>query len=119
MAFSNGAYATVKRTAVENGRLLVHLITSKKGQDGKYHCDFSSRYIVFVGKARDKEPLEGDRIKILQCAVENAYINQDDEIIFLKNPKYIVFDYEFIEHWDDNKKIDYAAKTITDDDLPF
>lgn len=115
--FGNGSYATVKNTAIDNGKLVVHLVTKKKGQDGKWRCDFSSRFINFVGKAKQKEPLEGDRIKILNCGVENAYVNEDEELVFLKNPRYTVFDYEFIEHYDDNKKDD--KKQDDDDGLPF
>lgn len=118
MGFGVNQYATVKNTVDNDGRLVVHLTTAKKAQDGKYHCDFSSRFVRFVGKAREKKPIEGDRIKILNCVVENAYF-KDGKTEFTKEAKYTVFDYEFIDHWDTDKKGENKSDDDVDDGLPF
>ena len=72
----------------------VECSTNKKNRNtGNYETDFSSKFVRFVGNAHKKRPQTGEKIKLTNCGVENVY-EKDGERQYLKNPTYIVFDFE-------------------------
>jgi hypothetical protein len=60
---------------------------------GKYETDFSSKFVRFIGNAHKKSPQPNERIKVTNCAVQNVY-EKDGQKQYLKNPTYLVFDFE-------------------------
>ena len=104
--------------------------TSRKNQDGNYETDFSSKFIRFVGKAKEaidnKELSDGDRCKIVNCGYSNKYNKETKK----KYESFVVFE---IETMGDNKRSEKPAKAkasgkekvgaegyeTPDDDLPF
>lgn len=122
MGFGVGAYARIKGISEEEGRTVVNLTTSKKTLDNEYTVDFSCGFVRFFGKAVEHSPKIGDIIKITSCTVENAYKDKEGTMVFLKSPRYSVFDYDYIRsvHKDDKNETKKEEKqSITEDDLPF
>lgn len=67
--------------------------SAKNKQTGNYETDFSSKFVRFIGNAHKKNPTVGERIKVTSCGVQNVY-EKDGQRQYLKNPTYIVFDFE-------------------------
>lgn len=67
--------------------------SAKNKQTGNYETDFSSKFVRFVGNAHKKNPVVGERIKVTSCGVQNVY-EKDGQRQYLKNPTYVVFDFE-------------------------
>lgn len=92
--FSTGVYFKVWNVVNKGNYSEVECSTSKKNkQTGNYETDFSSKFVRFVGAAHQKSPQKDERIKITNCGVENVYV-KDGENVYLKSPRYIVFDFE-------------------------
>ena len=92
--FSNNAYAKVwkiqeVKTSNEKTKKTIQASTSKKKEDGSYETDFSG-FITLVGKARDKEIAEGDRIQLLSVGVTNNY-DKEKKITYTN---FICFDFK-------------------------
>ena len=92
--FSTGVYFKVWGV-VDKGKFSeVDCSTSAKNKTtGNYETDFSSKFVRFIGNAHNKRPQVGERIKVTSCAVQNVY-EKDGQRQYLKNPTYIVFDFE-------------------------
>lgn len=122
--FGANVFAKIKKIyKVETNYIDVQILTSKKNkQTNKYEVDFMS-IVRFIGKAFQKMPAEGERIKILQCGVNNCYV-QNENIVFLESPKYIVFDYERLnseKQTETQKEPKQTPLVLIEDegDLPF
>ena len=78
MAFRSGAYAKVWNCEKGNGNYYVaEMSTSKKGQNGEYEKDWSSKFVRLIGTAAKRaESLgKGDTVRIGDCEVTNHYDN--------------------------------------------
>lgn len=78
MAFRTGAYAKVWACEKGNGNYYVaEMSTSKKGQNGEYEKDWSSKFVRLIGTAAKRaESLgKGDTVRIGDCEVTNHYDN--------------------------------------------
>lgn len=94
MAFGVGSYLTIWGAVNKGSYYEVDTSSSKKNrQTGNYETDFSSKFVRFCGEAAKKNPQAGQKIKITNCAVQNCY-EKNGARQYLKNPMYIVFDYE-------------------------
>lgn len=91
--FSTGAYFKIWNVVNKGKYSEVECSTQKKDRDGNYQTDFSSKFVRFVGKAHSKNPQPNEKIKITSCGVENVY-QKDGKNQYMKNPSYIVFDFE-------------------------
>ena len=117
--FSVNSYAKIKTMEDKGSYAFGRIVISRKiKQTGEYETSFISK-VKFVGKAYNQKPQEGQRIKITSCAVQNCY-NKDNELKFLSEPNYTIFDYELQEDNNgstENKKLVLAP--IDDSELPF
>ena len=96
--FSTGVYFKIWGVVNKGNYSEVDCSTSAKNrQTGNYETDFSSKFVRFIGNAHKKNPTVGERIKVTSCGVQNVY-EKDGQRQYLKNPTYIVFDFEYIIH---------------------
>lgn len=92
--FSVGTYIKVWNVTNKGNYTEVECSSSAKNKmTGNYETDFSSKYVRFIGNAHKKNPQANERIKITNCGVQNVY-EKDGQKQYLKNPTYIVFDFE-------------------------
>lgn len=125
--FGNGNYATiksVKQAADSNGTpknvYECKLVTSKRDPHTKtYKTDFVSNFVGFYGKAFEKHPVAGQRIKLLNSGTQNCWVNDQNEIIFYKSPRYLVFDYELLEEGRGEKPDIQESEFSGEGFLPF
>ena len=92
--FSVNSYAKIKSITETKEKYTIAKITisQKNKMTNKYETDFVAN-VRFVGNAHLQRPMEGQRIKILNCGVSNCY-TKDDTLEFPKNPTYTIFGYE-------------------------
>lgn len=94
MAFGNNCFVKIWGVVDKGNFAEVEVSSNKKNrQTGEYETDFRSKFVRFVGDAYHCRPMEGQKIKIIDCTVTNAY-KKDGQNMFLKNPIYTVFKYE-------------------------
>lgn len=92
--FSTGVYFKVWGVVNKGNYSEVDCSTSAKSKmTGNYETDFSSKFVRFIGNAHKKAPQVGERIKVTSCGVQNVY-EKDKQRQYLKNPVYLVFDFE-------------------------
>ena len=92
--FSVGAYFKIWNVTNKGNYSEVECSTSAKNKMSvKYETDFSSKFVRFIGNAHKKSPQPNERIKVTNCAVQNVY-EKDGQKQYLKNPTYLVFDFE-------------------------
>ena len=92
--FSVGSYFKIWNVTNKGNYTEVECSTSAKNKmSGNYETDFSSKFVRFIGNAHKKAPQAGEKIKITNCGVQNVY-EKDGQRQYLKNPTYIVFDFE-------------------------
>ena len=92
--FSVGSYLKIWNVTNKGNYSEVECSTSAKNKmSGKYETDFSSKFVRFIGNAHKKTPQAGEKIKVTNCAVQNVY-EKDGQKQYLKNPTYLVFDFE-------------------------
>ena len=92
--FSTGVYFKVWGVVNKGKFSEVDCSTSVKNKNtGNYETDFSSKFVRFIGNAHKKAPQAGEKIKITSCGVQNVY-EKDGQRQYLKNPAYLVFDFE-------------------------
>lgn len=92
--FSVGTYIKIWNVTNKGNYSEVECSSSAKNKmTGNYETDFSSKYVRFIGNAHKKNPQANERIKITNCGVQNVY-EKDGQKQYLKNPTYIVFDFE-------------------------
>ncbi len=92
--FSVGTYFKIWGVTDKGNYAEVECSTNKKNnQTGNYETDFSSKFVRFIGEAYRKRPQPNERIKVTNCAVQNVYV-KDGQMQYLKNPTYLVFDFE-------------------------
>lgn len=92
--FSTNVYFKVWNVTNKGNYSEVECSTSAKNKmTGNYETDFSSKFVRFIGNAHKKAPQVGERIKVTSCAVQNVY-EKDGQRQYLKNPTYLVFDFE-------------------------
>lgn len=92
--FSTGVFFKVWGVTNKGNYSEVECSTSSKNKTtGNYETDFSSKFVRFIGNAHRKNPQPNERIKVTSCAVQNVY-EKDGQRQYLKNPTYIVFDFE-------------------------
>lgn len=97
MAFGTGAILTVWGVVNRGTYYEVDCSSSRKNRTtDRYETDFSSKFIQFCGKAANPPPRERDKIKLINCSVQNCY-EKDGQRCYLKNPKYVVFEYELAD----------------------
>ena len=113
--FSNGSYASVWGNSVDdNGRVKVELSTSRKDREtGQYTTDFNSKFVNFVGDAKElgRELQRGDRIRIDECGVSNGY-NKETQKGYTN---FFVFKAEKVE----SRMNHPNADPMPDEDVPF
>ena len=92
--FSVGSYFKIWNVTNKGNYSEVECSTSAKNKmSGNYETDFSSKFVRFIGNAHKKAPQAGEKIKITNCGVQNVY-EKDGQKQYLKNPTYLVFDFE-------------------------
>lgn len=92
--FSVGSYFKIWNVTDKGTYSEVECSTSSKNKiSGKYETDFSSKFVRFIGNAHKKSPQPNEKIKVTNCAVQNVY-EKDGQKQYLKNPTYLVFDFE-------------------------
>lgn len=92
--FSIGTYFKIWNVTDKGNYSEVECSTSSKNKmSGRYETDFSSKFVRFIGNAHNKRPQPNERIKVTNCAVQNVY-EKDGQKNYLKNPTYLVFDFE-------------------------
>ena len=92
--FSVGTYFKIWNVSNKGNYSEVECSTSAKNKmSGRYETDFSSKFVRFIGNAHSKSPQPNERIKVTNCAVQNVY-EKDGQKQYLKNPTYLVFDFE-------------------------
>lgn len=92
--FSTGVYFKIWGVVDKGKYAEVDCSTSKKNnQTENYETDFSSKFVRFIGEAYRKRPQPNERIKVTSCGVQNVY-EKDGQRQYLKNPTYLVFDFE-------------------------
>ena len=97
MAFGTGAILTVWGVARRGNYLEVECSSSRKNPNtGNYETDFSSKFVKFVGKAANMGLKERDKIKLINCSVQNVY-EKNGQRIYTKNPQYTVFEFEYAD----------------------
>lgn len=126
--FSNNSYMKVwDVSASKSGKYyVVEMSSNRKNQDGEYVRDFSSKFVRFVGKAKEKiNSIEkGSVIQIKSCGVENSYNKEEKK----EYTTYLVFDFD-LANTDRNQASNKGTKPKSkksvdtdydyDDDLPF
>ena len=114
MIYLEKQYATIWKIETEEKYSNVRLTTSRKDKEGEYHNSNWS-FVRFIGEAHDKvkDITLGDkeklRIKITSGHFTNEPYEQDGEKKYPKNPKFVVFKFEF----SDNKTETNSSKTDT------
>lgn len=92
--FSVGTYFKIWNVTNKGNYSEVECSTSAKNKmSGRYETDFSSKFVRFIGNAHNKSPQPNEKIKVTNCAVQNVY-EKDGQKQYLKNPTYMVFDFE-------------------------
>ena len=95
--FQNGASARIWEVEDKGNYSVCSITTSHKDErSNKYEIDFSHKFVRFVGQAQKNKPLPEQIIKITNCAVKNVYY-ENGEKKYLKNPSFVIFDYELVE----------------------
>lgn len=119
--FSVNSYAKIKSITETKEKYTIAKISisQKNKMTNKYETDFIAN-VRFVGNAHLQRPMEGQRIKILNCGVSNCY-TKDEKLEFPKNPIYTVFGYELA---DSNSASPIQTDTVTSfevdgETLPF
>ena len=119
MAFGNGNFMKIWGVSDKGNYSEVSISSSRKNRNtGNYETDFSSKFVRFVGDAHKQRPMEGQKIKITGCSVENVYM-KDGEKQYLKNPRYTVFAYELMDETPAAPVMANWEELSTDDSLPF
>jgi hypothetical protein len=94
MAFGNNQYAKIWEVVDKGNYAEVSISSSKKNKlTQNYETDFSCKFVRFVGNAYKQRPMQGQKIKLTDCAVTNVY-EKNGRKEYLKNPSYVVFAYE-------------------------
>lgn len=97
MAFGTNAILTVWGVVNKGGYLEVECSSSRKNpQTGNYETDFSSKFVKFVGNAAKTPLRERDKIKLINCSVQNVY-EKNGQRIYTKNPQYTVFEWTYAD----------------------
>ena len=118
--FANGNYATVWGSVTDDkGHVKVELSTSRRNKEtGKYETDFSSKYVNFVGSAKElgASLVKGDRVKLGSCGVTSSY-NKETQRGYTN---YIVFEAEKVDHRNTpSRSGEELAEAVNEDDLPY
>lgn len=117
--FGNGAYLTIWEVKENDNYSIVSVSSSKKNrQTNEYETDFSSNYVRFVGDAHLCRPQKGQKIKVVDCGVQNCYVKNGKKES-LKNPTYCVFKYELQEDTRQSSTTRPPLELIEDNQLPF
>ena len=82
--FSVNSYAKIKSITETKEKYTIAKISisQKNKMTNKYETDFVAN-VRFVGNAHLQRPMEGQRIKILNCGVSNCY-TKDEKLEFPK-----------------------------------
>ena len=125
--FANNAYMKVWeiKQGASGNYYEVDMSSQRKNQDGDYVKDFSSKFVRFVGKAKEKISSidAGSVIQIKSCGVENFYNTEKKR----EYTTFKVFDFDPVDTAN-KKNSGSASKAETkktdsvdayDDDLPF
>lgn len=129
MSFSTGAYAKITNKTYDSTKetLSFSVTSMPKPKEGKTSYGFYTKYARFRGKAFDKcfDATDGQRIKILECSVQNCYA-KDGKVNFLQYPSYTIFDCDLLD--ENGNVIEYKPRptalekldeTPDMEDLPF
>lgn len=123
--FSTGVYFKIWNVSNKGNYSEVECSTSKLNkQTQKYETDFSSKFVRFIGEAHRKNPQPNEKIKVTSCGVQNVY-ESNGQKQYLKNPTYIVFDFERDANTNALNPSDLNGVTPkfvdfgTDEELPF
>lgn len=122
--FSTGVYFKIWGVTNKGNYTEVDCSTSAKNKmTGKYETDFSGKFVRFIGNAHKKSPQPNERIKVTSCGVQNVY-EKDGQKQYLKNPTYLVFDFERENEGGDYMPSAYGGgnggfEEIEDIGLPF
>lgn len=117
--FGVGNYAKIKGVEYFEKYSLVKIVISQKDKKtNKWNTSFVGK-VTFVGNAHLQRPIENQKIKITSCGVSNSY-TKDDKLEFLKNPRYVIFEYELQEDSGNAKnQPNLIAMDDGDDYIPF
>ena len=127
MGFSPNAFAKIKTVDKKENYTKAKIVISKKIKNSdpvKYECAFAG-WATFVGKAHLCNPIEGQKIKILNCDVTNGYLDREGNQQFNKSPQYTIFSYELQNSGGSeyNPYVEGGATNFEalsqEDDLPF
>ena len=117
--FSTGVYFKIWGVVNKSNYSEVDCSTSAKNkQTGDYETDFSSKFVRFIGNAHKKRPAVGERIKVTSCGVQNVYV-KDGQRQYLKNPTYVVFDFEREENTQPYVPSVYSGTDNGFEELPY
>lgn len=94
---------------------MAEMSTSKKKEDGTYETDWSSKYVMLVGKAHEADVKPGDVVYVNDFEVTNRYD---------KEKKQLFTNYKIIAFEDRNgaKKEEKKEESVVNndaEDLPF
>ena len=116
--FGNGYCLSIWEVDEKENYAIVAVSSKKKNRaTNKYETDFSSKYVKFIGDAFKCRPIAGQRIRIIDCGVENVYV-KDGEKFYMKNPNYIIYKYELLES-ETNYPSNETLTSIDNGELPF
>ena len=91
--FANNAWIKIWNVTDRGSYYEVDCSTSKNNREGNWETDFSTKFVRFVGEAYNKRPQPNEKIKILNCGVQNCY-EKNGKKIYMNIPQFIVFDFE-------------------------
>lgn len=128
MAFGNGGRCHVWAIgAEERGFLNVNLTSNSKDKNGEWYKTFSSQYVQFLGKAKEKIkgvqiPEKGLPIILKDIVVENCYKDKEGNYKYLKNFRTKVFDFDWVEGEEPksgSNANDFVETDVNADNIPF
>lgn len=122
MGFKAEAIAYIDKAETNEKYTHAHILISKKIKDSnpaKYVLVFSS-YVNFYGKAHQQRPLQGQKVRLKEVDVTNAYLDRGGEQKYNKVPNFVVYDYELLQSREEQPSPMQNFEELTADaELPF
>lgn len=122
MGFKVDAIAYISSATNKGNYTNAHIMISKKLKtegETKYFTVFSA-YANFFGKAHSQHPLQGQKIRLKEVDVTNAYLDRDGQQQYNKVANFAVYDYELLNNMEEKAPSLQNIDNLTDDvGLPF
>ena len=125
MGFKTDAIAYINSVEEHEYFTRAQILISKKVKDSnpaRYSLVFSGR-VNFYGAAFKQHPLKGQKIRLKEVDVTNAYLDRDGNQCYNKVPNFAVYSYELLQTRQEQAQDGNIAISLDDlspvDDMPF